>query len=160
MRYCLIIAAVLFLLFTGMAFPEEFQLRGLGVNVNYPGVGMKYAFGSSVAEFRLQSLSETDTAHDNMTSLYGLRYYNYFSSLVYIGAELSSLSYIDNTDGFTASGVIAGIFMGVEKSVSGKMSVCLDLGPYFAQSAAAGVSLSLSDIVMNMSFNYYFNGIE
>lgn len=133
---------------------EEKGLAGvIGVNLNYPGLGVKVGVGRRL-------LLEPRVQIGSKASAYGLRGYYYFDPRdrlsLFAGVEGDIISFegeVSEGGGFCGVG-----FVGGEYSLSERFSFQLDLGGAYIniEDDESGLSKSGLDYLVNIGLNLYF----
>ncbi|MFI5362841.1 MAG: hypothetical protein ACHQ49_12785 [Elusimicrobiota bacterium] len=129
----------------------------VGLDLNYPGVGVRYFIQNQTAiEGRGQFLRGTD--------LGGLRFYQYLTNEyqkprgldLFCGFEADYISFKGSSS--AGSGGAAELFAGGEYFFTRRLSLQLDGGPAYITIKDAATSLGVSrfDVIINMGINLYF----
>ncbi|OGS27866.1 MAG: hypothetical protein A2297_06585 [Elusimicrobia bacterium RIFOXYB2_FULL_48_7] len=149
------------LVFSGSLSSEEGNKGNIGVNINYPGVGVKYFWKDKIAlELRGQSVNDEGVE----ATVYGLRGYKYFKTIgkieTFAGLELDYATF--KTENSNGNGYVAELFAGGEYAFARNLSVQMDIGPALVNLTDTSTALSNPgmEYVVNFGINYYFGGIS
>jgi len=144
---------VFLILFISLPLYAEFSKGKIGVDVNYPGLGVRYFFTDKISE-GLKGQFEKDIG------VYGLRGYYYFKP----GEKLSLLSGLEcdyvsfEGDESEGSGFAVELFVGGEYFFAKNISLQMDMGPAFIALNDKDTDESVGGVeyVVNIGINYYF----
>ena len=127
----------------------------MGININYPGVGVKYGLSDkTAAELKLQT-------GDNI-NIVGLRYYKYISpesfTSLFWGAEGDYVSF--KGSGSEGTGYAGGVFLGGESFILSNLGIMLDVGAMYIGLADNTTKESVAGFepVINIGINIYLGG--
>lgn len=144
---------LLFLIIIALALPARAEnLKGkIGLGLNFPGVQLNYGLTEKwLGEARVQFASGI--------FLIGARgYYRFLLGnkkiIPYLGAEADFISF----KGEKTSGIGFGTlpFAGIEYFIIPKMSISIDLGPYWSILAGSGENVSGATLVINTGLTFY-----
>ena len=137
---------------------KEFR-RTLGVGVAYTGGLIRYGFKKTWAAELHVLTGGNDSNDGNVSSLVvGARGYRHFRTdqrlQLFCGIEADSANAESST--LQASGFLAGGFGGLEYYVLPRLSLGIDLGPYYVNlKENGGTSDSGVDFILNTFLNFY-----
>lgn len=147
-RYLLIIGM------SALAFPVRGEdLKGkIGLGLNFPGAQLNYGLTE-------KWLAEARTQFGSGIFLIGVRGYYRFplankKIIPYLGAQGDFISF----KGEKTSGIGFGTlpFAGIEYFIIPRLSVSLDLGPYWSMLFGSGENVSGASLVINTGLTFYF----
>ena len=145
------------LVLSGNLMAEEGNKGKIGINVNYPGIGVKYFWKDKVAlELRGQSVNDEGVE----ASVYGIRGYRYFKKLgmidTFVGLELDYAAF--KTDSTNGNGYVIEAFAGGEYAFAKNFSMQMDIGPALVSLTDTSTSLSNPGLeyVVNFGVNWYW----
>jgi hypothetical protein len=135
----------------------------LAVGVTYKGGQVHWGFAKKWAvelrAVKAEQASSAGTVTSSAVGLRGIRYFRAPSRLrFYTGLEGASTQSDSSTDNYKTSGFAIGGFAGSEIYLLKRLSVGVDIGPYFLSSEVRRSDTSDGEvyIVINSFMNFYF----
>ena len=137
------------------ASPASAQPGDVTLGLNYPGAMVGYRRANWAFELRGQG--------QNDTTLFGARVSRLFPLAnsrhqLYVGVEGGRFEKKAKGNVDKATGGVGGAFVGLESFVTRRVSLAVDVGPYYASASDAGESATIFDFVANASVNFHWRG--
>jgi hypothetical protein len=133
---------------------SSFAFGKWGVEVNYPGVGIKYAMAKNV------NVVEVKAQFSKNIRVGGLRYYRYLEgekTRLFVGAEGDYISF--KGEEVKGKGFAISNFVGIERFLD-FFSMSVDVGPVYIRikDDESKISESGIDFLLNISITCYIGG--
>jgi len=145
---------IIFLLFIGLSstFVHANTLeKRWGIGLGNPYLSMKY-------HASIRTAYEVRAAFGTGINVYSARYYRNFNpkgkSVIFLGLEAGSIAF--TKEDIRGSGYFAMLFVGLERFITKKMTLSLDIGPAYISLSSDDISAQGVEFVYNLGICYYF----
>lgn len=142
-------------LLTGLKAAAMDMKGKIGLNINLPGVGVKYGVSSTLAtELKYQMGSDI--------TIMGLRVYKYMGAgsmlPLFWGVEADTVNFKSSAS--KGTGLAYGVFLGGESFITNSLGILLDIGAMNITLTDDATKESVAGIepVVNVGINLYFGG--